>query len=102
MAKYPTLSECIAIQEQFSIGEALDAIKANKEAKALNYCVNYAGRASEMLADLQYSEKPLNYDFRVQLTYVLSNMVSWRGETAKKVRETIKACMRQYDIQNSK
>ena len=57
-------------------------IIANKNSKALNYCVNYA------LAGLHMEDE---YEAKVQALYILNNMTHWRGEVAKATRATLKA-----------
>jgi hypothetical protein len=59
---------------------ALRTIVVNKDAKALNYAVNYARAGTYMFGE----------ELRIQCLYVLGNMVHWRGDDAKKVRETLK------------
>ena len=62
------------------VHNALRAIIANREAKALNWAVNYA-RAGLGLS---------GQDLKDQCNYVLSNMEHWRGETAREVRAILK------------
>lgn len=63
------------------IKQALQMIIDNREAKALNYAVNYA------IAGLQMTGKAL----KVQVLYVLNNMTHWRGREAKQCRQILKA-----------
>lgn len=60
---------------------ALRKVWENREEKSLNYAVEYARLGMYMTGEA----------LRVQVLYVLNNMTRWRGETAKKVRETLKA-----------
>jgi hypothetical protein len=70
---------------EVEVKEALQCIIANKTAKALNYAVNYAKEG------LRQTEESL----RVQCLYILENMRAWRGEDAKRVRNTLKAFVKQ-------
>lgn len=63
------------------VKNALRIIVNNSHEKALNYAVNYA-RYGLTIDD--------PYELKVQCLYVLSNMIRWRGEEAKRVRETLK------------
>ena len=69
------------------IRDALRCIVDNRDKKALNYAVNYAYYALEMLNKGCAAD---NYGFRVQLIYVKNNITHWRGEDAKRVREILK------------
>lgn len=51
------------------------------DAKALNYCINYA-RAGKGMID--------PYEIKVQTLYILNNMTHWRGDIAKRVRLRLK------------
>lgn len=62
------------------VKEALQSIIDNRQAKALNYAVNYAREG------LLLSGEALH----VQVLYVLGNMTGWRGVTAKEVRAVLK------------
>jgi hypothetical protein len=65
--------------------ECFEAIIANKDAPALNYCVNYAQFAFDLVrfnADKKH--------IRTQILYVLNNMTHWRGNLAKQVRASLK------------
>ena len=67
--------------------ECFEAIIANKDAPALNYCVNYAQYGLLMLL----GRMPLrDANVRTQILYVLNNMTHWRGDTAKQVRASLK------------
>lgn len=48
---------------------------------ALNYAVGYA-KAGAWMTD--------PHEIRVQCLYILNNITHWRGETAKRCRETFK------------
>jgi hypothetical protein len=61
--------------------DCLQVIVDNKEAKALNYAVNYA----------RYGIGMTGHELKIQCLYVLSNMQYWRGPQAKEVRKTLKA-----------
>ena len=67
------------------VKEALQKIIDNRQAKALNYAVNYAQEGLLLTGEA----------LRVQCLYILGNMTSWRGEDAKKVRKTLKAFVKQ-------
>jgi hypothetical protein len=69
--------------------ECFEAIIANKDAKALNYCVNYAQRGIEMI-DRGDELWTTPNNLRVQILYVLNNMTHWRGDLAKQVRASLK------------
>jgi hypothetical protein len=64
-------------------------IIANKDAKALNYCVNYAQRALEV-DKLRDVTADYAHTMRTQILYVLNNMAHWRGDIAKQVRASLK------------
>lgn len=61
--------------------ECCATILRNRNEKALNWAVEYA-RAGLGMAGA---------DARVQALYILNNMSRWRGDTAKQVRESLKA-----------
>ena len=61
---------------------ALQTIVDNADAPALNYAVNYAKYG----LTIEDSE-----EMRGQVLRVLGNITHWRGETAKQVRATLKA-----------
>ena len=66
-----------------SEGEVYNALRkiiANKEAKALNYAVNYARAGLSMKGE----------ELRIQCLYVLNNMTHWRGNEAKESRNILK------------
>jgi len=63
-----------------AVHEALRVIVKNKDAKALNYCVDYA------LAGLSMTGNELE----TQILYVLNNMIHWRGDDATAVRKILK------------
>ena len=60
---------------------AMQTIVDNADRKPLNYAVNYAKHALTM--------KKGSEAFRAQLEYVRSNIVYWRGDLAKQVRQSI-------------
>ena len=62
------------------VKEGLQRIIDNREAKALNYAVNYAREGLLLTGEALH----------VQVLYVLGNMKGWRGTTAKEVRTTLK------------
>lgn len=80
--------------------ECFQAIIANKDAKALNYCVNYAKYGIEIFdrADCVGSSEKVRLgqwrehvaELRTQILYVLNNMTHWRGDIAKQVRASLK------------
>ena len=61
--------------------KACQNIIDNRDAKALNYVVNYAKHG------LTITEL---YEAKVQALYILGNMTSWRGEVAKETRAILK------------
>ncbi len=63
-----------------SVKQCLKMIITNQEKPALNYAVNYA----------RVGLYQTRYELKVQCLYVLSNMQSWRGNTAKHVRSVLK------------
>lgn len=67
-----------------AVNEALKAIVANREQKALNYAVNYARYGLAIVSTEDEDE------LRIQLLYVLSNITHWRGPIAQQVRLTLK------------
>ena len=67
------------------VHDAFRTIIMNREAKALNYAVNYAQ------VGLELHGKDLFY----QVLYVLNNMTHWRGTEAKAVRDTLKTFAKQ-------
>lgn len=69
-----------AVSEK-QVHDALQLIVDNRDEKALNYAFMYAFYGLEMSGA----------ELVLQCRYVLSNMTSWRGETAKSVREVLKA-----------
>lgn len=64
-----------------SMREACQEILRNRHEKALNYAVNYAAHGMHCEG----------YEAKVQALYILNNMSRWRGDTAKLVRESLKA-----------
>ena len=62
------------------VHDCLRTIIKNQNEKSLNYAVNYAKAG--------FCQS--GHDLKIQILYVLNNMVSWRGEEAKKVRQTLK------------
>lgn len=67
------------------VKESLRCIVDNRTAKALNYAVNYAKEGLCQTGET----------LRVQCLYILENMKAWRGEDAKRVRNTLKAFVKQ-------
>lgn len=65
-----------------TIQYAIQAIIAARGNKAVDYAVNYALAAQRMTIGTE--------EFRTQLLYIQSNIVYWRGDTAKKVRQAIR------------
>ena len=65
--------------------KACNNIIANKDAKALNWCVGYAKHGLTCVS---------RYEIHVQTLYILSNMTHWRGDVAKETRELLKAVER--------
>lgn len=61
--------------------ECCATILRNRNEKALNWAVEYARAGLGMTGA----------DARVQSLYILNNMSRWRGDTAKQVRESLKA-----------
>ena len=72
---------------ELEVKEALQCIVDNRQAKALNYAVNYAREGLLLTGEALH----------VQLLYILGNMTGWRGEDAKQVRTTLKAITKQKD-----
>lgn len=62
--------------------DAMRAIISNSHEKALNYAVNYA-REGLRLRD--------PHSRGIQALYILNNISRWRGDTARNVREALKA-----------
>lgn len=71
------------------IKNALFSIIHNRKEKALNYAVEYARYAVEMINNECSDE-----DLRVQLLYVVGNISHWRGQEAKETREVLKAALK--------
>lgn len=67
------------------VKEALQSIIDNREAKALNYAVNYAREGLLLTGEALH----------VQVLYILNNMTSWRGVIAKEVRAVLKEFTKQ-------
>ena len=67
------------------VKDALQSIIDNRQAKALNYAVNYAREGLLLTGEA----------LRVQVLYVLGNMTGWRGITAKEVRAVLKEFTKQ-------
>ena len=65
--------------EQFH--KACKNIVKNKEAKALNYAVDYTKYG------LTITDK---YEATTQALYILNNISYWRGKTAKETRQMLK------------
>lgn len=67
------------------VKEALLELINTKQKSALYYTINHARYALAMIsADAE------EHDLKDQLLYVLNNMTHWRGETAERVRLTLK------------
>lgn len=60
---------------------ACQSILHESKSPALNYAVGYA-RAGLSMTD--------PHEVQVQCLYILNNITHWRGETAKRCRETFK------------
>ncbi len=58
------------IKTIMTVTEALQLIERNSHIPALNYCINYAHYALQL--------NQTTKDFKVQLLYVLNNMIQWR------------------------
>lgn len=65
--------------------KACQHIIDHQDAKALNYCVNYAKCGLLILNED-------NID--LQARYILNNMSSWRGDLAKQVRADLKSLLK--------
>lgn len=66
------------------VRSALQTIVRHQEEKAVNWAVNYAKAGIHMSGEI----------LRVQCLYVLNNITHWRGEDAKRVRNTLKSFTR--------
>lgn len=69
------------MKTEAEIKQALQIIIDNREAKALNYAINYA------IAGLHLTGKAL----KIQVLYVLNNIAHWRGREATHCRQILKA-----------
>jgi len=63
------------------VKRALQGILVNRDARAVNWAVNYAREGLDLEGK----------DLRVQCLYILNNITRWRGDTATWVRRTLKA-----------
>lgn len=61
--------------------KACKSIIANRNAKALNYAVNYA------IHGLTIKDE---YEAEIQALYILNNITHWRGDLAKETRALLK------------
>jgi len=61
--------------------KACQNIIDNRNAKALNWAVNYAKYGLTIRTD---------YEVKVQALYILNNMTRWRGDIAKETRQMLK------------
>ena len=77
------MSDRVFMREE--VREALEDIVKHRNAKALNWAVNYADCGIDMI-----DSGCNDYDLRTQLIYVKNNITHWRGEDAKRVREILK------------
>lgn len=72
--------------------EALRVIVRNQELPALNYAVNYAKAGISH----PYGSGPMTgEELYAQVLYVQNNLASWRGPTAKAVKEILKSFVKQ-------
>jgi len=67
-----------------TFSECCRHILSNRQSKAVNWAVNYAQAGLNMTG----------YDAKMQALYILNNIQYWRGDTAKRVRESLKAISR--------
>ena len=63
------------------VHRALEGVLVNRDARAVNWAVNYARAGLGMEGEA----------LRVQCLYILNNITHWRGDTATWVRRTLKA-----------
>jgi len=63
------------------VKRALQGILVNRDARAVNWAVNYAREGLDLEGK----------DLQVQCLYILNNITRWRGDTATWVRRTLKA-----------
>jgi len=75
-----------------TIHNAFRLILAEKENKALNYCVAYARAGLDLTG----------HELYIQCLYVLNNMTQWRGAAAKEVRQTLKTFIKQEKRQHER
>lgn len=73
---------------KMTVKEALELIVENSNCPALNYAVNYAVFAMNLL----YDSGAESHEFKVQLLYILSNIGKWRynknfSATAAQIKE---------------
>lgn len=62
--------------------EACRSIVAHQGVRSLNYAINYA-KHGLLVSD--------PYEKKVQALYILNNMTHWRGDIAKRVRDSLKS-----------
>lgn len=67
------------------VRQCFRTVTQNADNKALNYAIGYA-KHGLFCAD---------NELYVQTLYVLNNITAWRGDEAKKTRETLKAFVKQ-------
>lgn len=73
------------------VQRALELLLVNKDERALNWAVNYARHALEMVKERN------DYALHADLLYVVSNMTRWRGPEAKWVRAVLKQAIKDYN-----
>lgn len=72
-----------------TVQEALQTIVDNADAPALNYAVNYAKYGLHVTDP---------HELAVQCTYVLNNISHWRHPSARQVRDTLKAYVKEHPL----
>lgn len=66
------------------VHDALESIINNREDKALNYAVAYAEMGQHMTG----------YSLKIQCRYILNNIIHWRREGNREVRDVLKRFVR--------
>lgn len=79
-----TLHDCYRV-----IVAAARAEPLRKQASLLQYAATYAQHGLSLRDALVGGHEPLGDEERTQALYVRTNLGSWRGETAKAVRDAI-------------